>query len=480
MRFLLFLLIVVLVGCKPPRHAAGRATEEAAKVPAAGASEASPVLEEAPEGEKALGSSLKTAKLSLAAEDIQGHSALRLTVEPDPLADYVQFRMCSQVDPKDCRPRSDPGEFSLPDHIYPDPPSGPISVQVRSCVRSYHATDGKEGCGPWADTMFVQNKSSTETVRQALIAIYEKEALVRSKCKAAWDLVHTYRTGRKFITKEDQQFETLLKNFERLGVDPCSEFLKAGAFADGEASLASSNAGTGLALATIDPDVSLPSNTAQHAALWSGLAFLGLGAAIAVGTVTYVKNARGRMVDVEEQKHLIQKEAAKNTKTRVSKEAQRIQIDEFAKSIGISADDLKLYNSGEKVYPAEKRVTIGTALERYQKILSGETPPSAEATNRAKQVVEGEKFRVSNSQMVDLVTRENSKKVRVERAKFAGGVATAFVVAAGIGMMVLSQTLLKGSNLVGDSFPAQIDGLYKEIKPLLADIEQMKASLASP
>ncbi len=226
----LFFVLISLNACQPTaKHEQGVSKVQSHHTAEEAEGEGIPV----PERVVVDGEKLVTKISSVSEQTIQSHYSIKISVKADNQADHLQFVICGLANSEICNPSlTAPGEFSEEEHVFPDPPAGEVKVMVRSCVRPQNAVDAARLCGRWDEHVYLQKENSKDELGMSLVALYEHEKQFREKCRQAKTLVDGELGSRVFSSKEEKEFEALLRNFSSLGEDACAELVKNGFLED--------------------------------------------------------------------------------------------------------------------------------------------------------------------------------------------------------------------------------------------------------
>lgn len=227
---ILLLTSVMPLSCKKRGEKSLQVAQKAARL-AAPVPDVSPALEDDTVRNDLFltkGSDLQLKNMSLAREAICRDEYLRLTVEKDPFADYVEYSVC----PSDCTPGDEiTGEFSMNTKTLYRIPYGASQLKARSCVRSYNAEDPSQRCGEWVTQQFNLQPARNLNVQGLLLARENKEKEIQQKCWDLRKLMGDYaKSATEFTVLQPLIVEQLLS-----GVDFCTQFILSGGLVAKEA-----------------------------------------------------------------------------------------------------------------------------------------------------------------------------------------------------------------------------------------------------
>lgn len=161
--------------------------------------------------EDVLGENLKTEDVTPETEATRDHKSLRIKVEPDPDADYIQFAICQKENPQNCNPSvKNPLAFASHMHTFPDPPEGEVEVYVRSCVAPNRAVNYQRPCGNWMIKPYTQQHNFDGEIRRLLIDNYIAAQRILKECHKIQAALQEYHNKNG---KSESQFDTLVSNY---------------------------------------------------------------------------------------------------------------------------------------------------------------------------------------------------------------------------------------------------------------------------
>ena len=160
--------------------------------------------------EEVLGENLQTKTVKAEEEPVGKHKSIRISVEPDPDADYVQFAICEK-DTQNCNPTvKEPLAFASHMHTFPDPPEGELEVYIRSCVAPNRAINFQRPCGNWMIQPYTQANNYDSKIRKLLIENYVAAQRVLDECHKIQKALEEYQSNN---SKSQSQFDTLVANY---------------------------------------------------------------------------------------------------------------------------------------------------------------------------------------------------------------------------------------------------------------------------
>ena len=161
--------------------------------------------------EEVIGENLQTKDAKTEEDPVGEHKSLRIVVEPDPDADYIQFAICGKENSQNCNPSiKEPLAFASHMHSFPAPPEGDLEVYVRSCVAPNRAVNYQRPCGNWIVRPYMQAHNYDSEVRKLLIDNYIAAQRVLKECHKIQAALQEYQRNNK---NSQSQFDTLVANY---------------------------------------------------------------------------------------------------------------------------------------------------------------------------------------------------------------------------------------------------------------------------
>ncbi|MBI2602712.1 MAG: hypothetical protein HYW48_06630 [Deltaproteobacteria bacterium] len=172
-------------------------------------------------------SQLKIQKIKLSETNIEGHAALRIAVEINERAEYVQFYICTLGEPQSCQPKKNSPDISYLDWLdYPVPPSGEIQVSVQACVEEEHALDPLFNCGPWKESApYLQKENNDPEREKQLVEDYERQKQIVKLCDGVLQDLRDYQENPE---EGDEATDTVVANQVGMGKIVCIKAMQRG------------------------------------------------------------------------------------------------------------------------------------------------------------------------------------------------------------------------------------------------------------
>ncbi|MBP6217473.1 MAG: hypothetical protein KA436_02680 [Oligoflexales bacterium] len=186
------------------------------------------------------GSRLSVSVLSVSSQRINDYDSIKIEATSDPETgkqDYFEYAICEKEDAGSCSPDpSRPSSFVSSPYTTTSSLPKILNIQVRACVREYHAKNKSQLCGAWKRTPYKQGQLddvATEALLKEQEAVKEKIAKncseIRQRIlnfkKSHQELFDRCAAKDKTLSKDQLNLCALSNKHLEAGEDACTDLM---------------------------------------------------------------------------------------------------------------------------------------------------------------------------------------------------------------------------------------------------------------